>query len=531
MSSEKGLFLPEDPNITRFSTGHNVQRLTINETYILIEEPWLGDRVINDPFAIDFFTTPSFLRSLGLAQLLKSKESSTLPNVWSFNRGWGLIDQYTMVEHFGKMSELSKDEINSIHIYCEGDDQAHYAFSHKLEFASQKWGGPENQHEKNWPMIAHIGGTTAVLDKYGVHYDEKIRVVGSKIPEWAAASSQNDLDVDRLQYIATEALLWFDNDEVAPEVRELVKQSVDINQFEITPDGKMACKDPKLGLVLSKLLLLFASEHYNDPLARAQLHLDVHGVQRAISTRRIPYMQDIDQGQMRGATNYFYFIDQDFTDALRTGPGNVDPFIYLISNTLNASGMEERRRFIDYRLRPYSDFLLDENAENYPSEYLEPKRVNFGPRSSTVHTEVVELSDEQRNELDEVKIPRLVDEGSDALSYLAGPLKNRFINPLVRQGDSYVRLSEIKSLPYAKLLAEHQYLQTLGVKVTFAFTPEYSNEFREGMKKNDEAFNTILEGHTMTTDQKRKMIEGGARRAVDAHVKAGTLILKRELDV
>jgi hypothetical protein len=191
--------------------------------------------------------------------------------------------------------------------------------------------------------------------------------------------------------------------------------------------------------------------------------------------------------------------------------------------------MEERRRFIDYRLSAYSAFILDDKAENYPSEYLQPKRVDFGPRSSTVHTEVVELTDEQRKELDQVKIPRLENDSSDALSYLAGPLKNRFIDPLVRQGDGYVRLSVIKSLPYDKLLAEHQHLQTLGVKVTFAFTPEYANEFRDGMRRNDEAFSDILNGIEMTRDQQRKMIEHGANRAIAAGIKAGTLIVKRDL--
>jgi hypothetical protein len=370
-----------------------------------------------------------------------------------------------------------------------------------------------------------------MIIKHNVAYDEKIRVPGFEIPEWAAAKNRGDIDVDRLQYIAAEALLTFDNDYVAPAAREKIKEALDLSNYEVTPDGQMACRDEKTALVLSKLLLLFASEHYNDPLARAQLHLDIHGVQRAIVTRRIPWMQDIDQGQMRAATNYFYGIDQDFTEALRTGPGQADAFIYLISNTLNGSGMEERRRFIDYRLEAYARFILDDKAENYPSEYLEPKRVEFGPRSSTVHTEVVTLSDEQRSELDQVKIPRLESGSSDALTYLAGPLKNRYINPLVKQGNSYVRLGEIKTLPYAKLLDEQQYLQTLGVRVTFAFTPEYANEFREGMRQNDEAFSTLLEGADMTEDQKRKLIEGGAKRAVAAHVELGSLVLRRELNI
>ncbi len=529
--SHHGLFVPEDTNITRFNTGFNAQRITINESFIMVEDPWQGDFVITEPLAYDFYTTPSFFRSLALAQLLKSRESSTLPNVWSFNRGQGVIGQHPMVERFGKMQDLSPEHILAIHIDAEGDDQAHFAFSHKLEFAAQKWGGPENLHERNWPLIASIGGVISVLEKHGVAYNSDIRVPGFTIPEWAKAHERADIDIDRLQYIATEALLWFDNEYVPLEVREKIKAALDLNNYEVTPEGKLACKDVQTGLVLAKLLLLFASEHYNDPLARAHLHLDIHGVQRIILTRRMPWMREVDHGQMRNGTSYFFGIDQDFTDALQTGPGNPDSFIYLVSNTLNASGMEERRRFIDYRLKAYADFILDDKAENYPSEYLEPKRVDFGHRSSTVLTEVVELTDEQREQLDQVKIPRLESGGPDALSYIAGPLKNRYIDPLVRQGDSYVRLSSITSLPYAKLLKEHQYLQTLGIKVTFAFTPDYADAFREGMEDNDQKFSKIVNGPDMTRDQQRKMIENGAKRAIAAGKKAGTLILKRELAI
>lgn len=527
---EHGEFVPPDPNITRFSTGHYAQRTTINDTFIMVEDPWLGDFIVQDPLMYDFYTTPNAIRSFGVTQLCKSRESSTIPNLASFSRGWGLIAQNRLVEKFGQMQDLDEDHIRAIHIAVEGSDQAHTARSHELELAVQRWSGPENFHEMVWPEKAALGGTVRVLQKHDVKFNESIRVPGILIPEWAEAQSREDIDLDRLQYIAAEALLWFDHEYVDPEVRAKVKQSLELDNFEITEDGKLAFKDAEHALVVSKLIMLFSTEHWNDPLNRAHLHLDIHGVQRNILKRRLPWMNEIDKGVTRNPVEYYHAIDSDFDQALVTGPGKEDDFIYLISNTLNASGMEERRKFIDYRLKEYCRFIQDDLAVNYPSEHLQPKRVEFGPRSSTVHTEVIDLNDEQRLDLAQVKVPQL-ESDPDTLTYLAGPLKNRYIDPLVKDGmGGYERLSQ--RLPqYAKLLEEHKYLQTLGVKVTFAFTPDHAEEFRQGMQQNDVDFETIVDRPNMTEDQKRAVIETSARSALNQGINAGTIVLKREFDI
>ncbi|TXG76333.1 hypothetical protein E6P97_03660 [Patescibacteria group bacterium] len=451
-----------------------------------------------------------------------------MPNLASFNRECGVLEQHPLVEHFGAMQKLDRGHIDAIHIATEGDDPTHTAFSHKLELAIQRWGGPEDNHEHKFPLLAELGGTTAVLDDHQVTYDERIHVKGYHVPEWAHATTREDLDVDRLQYIAAEALLWFDHDAADPAVRARVKDALDLGNFELTPDGQLAFTDADHALVVSKLLMLFSTEHWNDPINRAHLHLGIHGVQRNIMERRLAWMDEIDRGETRKPTNYFYGIDQDFTDALSTGPGHSDEFVYLISNILNESGMQERRRFVEYRLAEYTRFIMDDSAQNYPSEYLEPKRVEFGPRSSSMHTEVVELSDEQKTQLASVKVPQL-EKGNDDLSYIAGPLKNRYIDPLVRQGNTYVRLSDAKPV-YARLRAEQEYLQSLGVRVSFAFaTHGYARQFRDGMKRNDAEFERLQQSASdMTHDQKRRIIEQAAQRSIKLCHQAGVVVLKGE---
>jgi hypothetical protein len=503
-----------------------VQRVTINESYIGVESPWLGDFVITDPVMYAYHTTPNALRAQQVTQLCKSRESSTISNLASYTRQAGLLNQYYGVEHFAKEQGLSPSHTRAVHIAIEGDDQTHTAFSHELELLIQRWGGPENNHEKRYPHLAEIGGTTDVLDKFGIKYTRNLKVRGYAIPEWAHATEREDLDLDRLEYIATEALLWFDHDYVDERVRDKVKNALKLENFELTPEGKLAAKDIETALVVSKLLMLFSTEHWNDPVNRAHLHLGIHGVQRTILTRRLDWMDEVDRGETRVPDAYYYGIDQDFTDALETGPGRDDAFIYLISNILNQSGMEERRRFIDYRLAEYTSFLLDDQAQNYPSEYLEPRRVDFGPRSSAVDTEVIDMTEQQKEKLAQAKIPRL-DEDDENLTYVAGPLKNRFIDPLVRTGSGYARLSQLDRR-YKALLEEHQYLQTLGVRVTFAFTPDYAKEFKAGMRRNDLEYEALQHNAAMTRDQERRVIELAAQRAVRLSHQAGTLVLRGE---
>ncbi len=521
-----GHHVPIDGLITRFSTGHQVQRLTVNENYLSVESPWLGDFVITDPLMYDFHTTPNAFRALSVSQLCKSEASSTIPNLASYNRQAGLLNQHHLVNHFAGQLNLSAEETRAIHIGIENDDQTHTAFSHELELLIQRWGGVENNHEVRYPHFAMLGGTRDVLDLHGVKYKKNMQVKGFNIPEWAHATSREDLDLDRLEYIATEALLWFDHDQADPRVRQKVRDALKLDNFEITPEGKLAFTNAEAALVVSKLLLLFSTEHWNDPVNRAHLHLGIHAVQRTILTRRLSWMDDVDGGTTRTPEPYYYGIDQDFTDALETGPKKEDSFIYLVSNILNQSGMEERRRFIDYRMREYTMFMLDDAAEAYPSEYLQPQRVNFGPRSSSVDTAVVEMTEEQQKRASEEKIPQL-EEDTEHLTYLAGPLKNRFVDPLVKTDKGYGRLSEVKK-QYKKLLKEHQYLQSLGVRVTFAFTPDYADEFRSGMKRNDVEFQELYNQPQMTHDQERRIIELAANRSISLSHSAGTLVLRGE---
>lgn len=528
-----GLFVPGDPNQSRYATGHYAQAVTINENFIMVEDPGVGDFTVNDPLMYRLYTTPNALRAMAVSQLCTGKETATIPNTSDYNRYEGLIAQYPMIDRFGKQQGLTEDHIRAIKVGVGLADFGHPAFSHLAEQAIQKWGGPENWHDIMWPTIAELGGVAAVLRQANVRLGSDLRVSGYDLPRWAERGNKLDLDVDNLQYIIAEGRRTFETDIADPVLREKINNLLSLDNFAVTEDGRLAAKTPEAGLLVSKLLMLFASQHWNDFLNRAHMHLRIHGMQSSITDRRLPWMGEIDRGVTRNPEGYYMGVDEDYRLAMLSTPGRNNDFIYMVRNTLDASGMEERNRFVDNKLHEFTVFLIDDYAQDFPSQYLKPTRVDFGPKPMTVDIQPTELKEDDIAKLSERKIPALED-GTDNLTYVAGPLKNRIIDPLiVDENGQVVRLSEHDSRigrAFKELVDQHQALQKLGVKVSFTFNPEYAQEFRDGMARNDQEFQAgALSRESMTNDQLRRVIEHGANTGVELGRASGRLVLKREL--
>jgi len=261
-----------------------------------------------------------------------------------------------------------------------------------------------------------------------------------------------------------------------------------------------------------------------DSINRVQLHLLIHAAQRAITQRRISWMSDVDKNETRMPENYLMGIDQDIIDAMETGPGKADDFTYAVRNALYPIAMQERQRFIDYKMNEYATFLLDELARDYPSEYLNPKRVEFGPPSSQVAVAVERANGKGTGSIKMPKVPTLnMDE--DGITYQLGPLKNRYVDPFVRVGSEVKRLSELDS-NYAKLLRQQQSIQKMSIVVKLAFAGGFEEAFKKGIRANDREFGRIKKRSPMTDDQQRRVIEMAAERSRQINLNLGTLVLK-----
>lgn len=530
MIERAGLYIPPDPNqATSYTTGHYVGRMRYNSDHVGLESPVVGDTIVGlrqstdiQNLYYDLLTTPDAFRAHGISQLCKMDTIATIPNTGSLTRmGGHIADLMVIVDHFGDKLKFTKEQRVAAQLLVSQDDKAHWAGSHATELIVQGFGGPESQHEFNWSTLAVLGGTALALKNHNVKFDPKTMLLpGVKLPRFLDASAP-DVNPDRYQYTIAEGLTWYDTDDAPQLIRDKVRDLCSLENISISEDGDMVFNDPKKALLFSKIYSLLATEHWNNPINRVQLHLYIQAAQRAIVQRRMPWMRDIDKGQTRHPVYYLNCIDRDILDALSTEDGKRDDFMYAIASALYPIAAQERRRTIDYKLPEFISFLLDESAQDYPSEFLQPKRVDFGPPSSQVSVAMRPAEDTDPKG----KLP-VFNEGTDAISYTLRPLKNRYVDPLVRSKDGSIkRLSE--ELPqYASLLKQQQELQHMSVDVELAFAGAFRDVFKAGVRDSDRDFAATASYTEMTKDQKRHVVEGAAGRAVRYAVNAGTVVIK-----
>ncbi len=524
-----GLHIPadEDPN-TVYTTGATVQRVTDTGKFLFVEDPQLGSFTLGGPstpyerLVYDLMTTPGLDRSDGVSQLCKDESSATIPNTALFTRKSGMIALAGMAEYFAGRTGMSEEQKVALMLEVALDDRAHMDYSHATELWLQGWGGRENKHEELWPEYAEHGGESNVLRAHGVVFDESLRMPGIKLPAWANAEAP-DLDLDRLQYTVAELLLWFDHDGSPEDVRQFIRQICSLDNFGIDADGHLAFKDKETALIFSKGYLLLATEHWNDPINRMQLYLQIQAAQRLVIKRRFPWMDEIDKGQTRRPEWYFYGVDQDIVDALNENHGHTDPTLYAIHGVLNPIASAERKRFFRYKGREYIGFLRDEQARDYPSEFLSPKRVEFGLSHPSVAITMTASTEGERRTA--TKMPLLNTSPANDITYTLLPLKNRYVDPRILRADgSSIRLSEVDA-NYAALLHEQQELQAMKTNVELVFAGGFRGQFIGGIRANENDFDKLAGNPDFTADQKRRMIEMAARRAREQSVALGRLVL------
>ena len=213
---------------------------------------------------------------------------------------------------------------------------------------------------------------------------------------------------------------------------------------------------------------------------------------------------------------------------MRTGPGNRDDFMYAARSLLSAIGKQERERYLEYKQRQYALFLLDEEASEYPSEILNGHLVDYGPPSSHVE---IEVNNERtrRHSVTSQPVAQLIDNETEGIKYALPPLKNRFVDPLVVLSDDSAKpLSEL-DINFKKLLEQQQRIQASSLSVRLVLGNVFEQELREGITQNETGFAEKSKEESLSADQLRRQIEGAGRRAEQAAVRAGYLVLKNTI--
>jgi hypothetical protein len=234
-------------------------------------------------------------------------------------------------------------------------------------------------------------------------------------------------------------------------------------------------------------------------------------------------MGDLDNGTTRKPFDYLYATDTDVLDAMNSHPGNTDPYLFVLENQLADIGHEEQNRFKHFRRRVYERFLTDELAQEYPSSILHPDLVDFGPASSRFEIELAtDLAAPQRAL--HPQVPQLVGSNGD-LHYELHPLKNRWIDPMVRVGNTQLRLSEWSN-EYKRLLEQHQRIQESALRVHIPTTRAYKDLLWQHAERVSRTFFEAQETlPPLSVDPKRRSIQIAAQRAVEQARSRGDYII------
>lgn len=497
-----------------------------HQHYFEIRDPLLGAFPLNvadgsiNSLVADMMATPLGQRALDITQLSKAEEHITIPNTHRFTRFGHVAALAEMTQRFARKNNTDSDKTLAYVLRAVPSDLAHGPFSHATDIAVQGPGSTETYHESRVAEAFRLGGVHDVFEKHGINVNDRGEIEGFEIPPWVESAAP-DICVDRLQYALYEMMLWFDGSptEEASEIRQQISDLASLEDIDIDDEGRMIFKDIDQARLLAKGYSLLSTEHWNDPVNRVQLYLLVQGLKYSILNRRLPGMDEMDGGETRKPLDYLYAIDSDVLAAMKCEPGRTDPYLYAIEGQLADIGREERRRFVQFKRRIYERFLTDSRATEYPSPILHPGLADFGPSSS--HFEI-ELLDQALVVPDGAhpQVPQMVSENGD-LHFDLSPLKNRWIDPLVKVKDGQVRLSEIDK-PYAALRQQHRRLQQSSLRVCVPTTKAYKDIlWRQGGQISEQFFAAQQTGEPLNVDPKRRSIETAAVRALDQAIKRG----------
>lgn len=474
----------------------------------------------------DVLHTPLGERSFDLTQLSKTADHETIPDTHRFNR-FGHVAMVTEITNrIGRREKVSSDKVLAYVLSAALDDLAHGPLSHATDIAVEGPGQKERFHQERAPEALQLGGVIDVLKGHDIKTNKRGEMKGIVVPPWVECGAP-DVCVDRLQYTLQELLLWFSgsNSPEAETIREILTSIASLDNIAINNEGNMVFLDEDEARLFSKGYLLLSTEHWNDLVNRVQLYLLIEALKYSIIERRLPYMSEIDHGITRQPLDYLYAVDSDIIAAMQPKPGDTDPYLFAIANQLAGVGYEERGRFKNFKRPVFEAFLTDAKASEYPSALLHAQLADFGPESSRFETRFYKNGAklEQLRREQNPQVPHLVSHNGN-LHYVLLPLKNRFLDPLVRTRSGDIPLSEVDPR-YAELLAQHQQIQQATLSVHIPTTTAYRKLLWEQALSVSEGFSRAQEQlEPMNRDPKRRSIESAAKRALAAAMQRGQYI-------
>jgi hypothetical protein len=293
-------------------------------------------------------------------------------------------------------------------------------------------------------------------------------------------------------------------------------------------DGHVVFRDVKDALFFQKCQMLASTEDWKDIINRVREHLYIQDAKYMKIARLLPDMHQVDNGITLHPTGYMYYVDSDVVNGQIKADEEDDMFLHATGNLRKSISREERERFVRHKLRRYAEFLLDDDAVDYPNEMLNGNVVKFGLPSSSV--EIIDRVDVPPDSILTNSAARLAStelQSAEGVTYILDPLKNRVVRPYVKtlQGKDYI--DKIKSrygIVSATLFEQHQRLQWQQLTVRLVVTREYASVLRRSFEENNVRYEELKKMPRMSKDQLRRMIIRAGLRGEGVAIETGQLV-------
>jgi hypothetical protein len=497
----------------KFEVEHQIGRdLRVHDPALGYSYNFSAKNGAADAVFYDFLTTPAAYRALDIAQLAKGRLEERVPRLHTFKRWDHAAGTLETVRHFGHERGHSEDKIALFGLAAAIGDLAHGVKSHATDIMVEGPGQTEDFHDTRAEQAVKHGGVAQVLQKHGVGLQvTKDGKITNQLPSWVETDLP-DICVDRANYIAGEASVWFPGNEA-------VRSAISLEALTTTKDGRMAFKDLENARVWGKLGLIFSSEHWNDPIDRTILMVMVETIKQSVLNRYLPGIDDMDNGTPAKVEDYTFLNDDIFDQTLKERANHQhypDRFMTAARYLLRDIGVTERERFEAHKREAYLDFIEDELAADYPSELVNPDSAKYGPKPVSIdflaadeHAEAVKEAEDKGT-----NIFTLNDEPMGVIKHL----KKRIYDPLVVTKSGPVRVSQADP-NYKQLMKQNDEAVSCVSSIRLLMNEEVRKEFAEAIADNNDRMRQPL--RSLQPDELRRMIDLSAQSALELSKESG----------
>lgn len=433
---------------TNFMPNCNMENAAFNDTVWGYGPDGKLELQREHPVLTDIFYSNAMRRLQAVEQLTLSPEYSTIPNTGAFSRFEHMWGSVLFVGKIARREGIDPRTTTVYQLRTLLSDMAHTTGSHLGDWMFQGVGEQENQHDIDLQTYLEATGIIDILKHHGF---DPAEVIFPDVEDWIEAPSPG-LCVDRVDYGLREMNRW-------NQVINIHRFSTE--DFELTPENQLAMVDQRRARMFAEGFLLLSQEHWSEPTHRFMLDM-------LMLRTKLLYAEGGFPNKM------WVFNEPGHDEALMDLPSMHPRDLMYVTDPVQLDSMSRPNlasttldgimRTVAQYHRQYVWPGRQDRINGYMQQFADPESYQRICETG----QYLSLEDDQlgtfRGEyppylptgfaiLDQAQAEASATERD--IDFAQPPFKVRQIDPLVKTGNEFVRLSQLDD-SYAERLAEHK---------------------------------------------------------------------------